>query len=70
MEGHGAKLFVLGLDCFDGTPILDIKPYRDDYRTDQYELADWYRELRKKTGKDLRARYAQALNIRFTFPSL
>jgi tRNA-Thr(GGU) m(6)t(6)A37 methyltransferase TsaA len=46
------KLFVLGLDCFNGTPILDIKPYRDDYRTDQYELADWYRELRAKTGKD------------------
>lgn len=46
------KLSVLGLDCFNGTPILDIKPYRDDYRTDQYELADWYRELRAKTGKD------------------
>jgi tRNA-Thr(GGU) m(6)t(6)A37 methyltransferase TsaA len=46
------KLSVLGLDCFNGTPILDIKPYRDDYRTDQYELADWYRELRAKIGKD------------------
>jgi tRNA-Thr(GGU) m(6)t(6)A37 methyltransferase TsaA len=52
LRREGGRLFVLGLDCFDGTPVLDIKPYRDDYRTDQYELADWYRELRDKIGKD------------------
>ena len=46
-------LFVLGLDCFNETPVLDIKPYRQDYRTDQYELAGWYRELRDKTGEDV-----------------
>jgi tRNA-Thr(GGU) m(6)t(6)A37 methyltransferase TsaA len=23
----GARLFVVGLDCLDGTPLLDIKPY-------------------------------------------
>ncbi len=47
------KLFVLGLDLFDGTPILDIKPYRDDYRTEQYELAEWYRDLRDRVGQDI-----------------
>jgi len=52
LRREGGRLFVLGLDCFDGAPILDIKPYRDDYRIDQYELADWYRELRNKIGKD------------------
>jgi tRNA (Thr-GGU) A37 N-methylase len=46
-------LFVLGLDCFNETPVLDIKPYRQDYRTDQYELAGWYRELRDKAGEDI-----------------
>jgi len=50
---EGRKLVVLGLDCFDGTPVLDIKPYRDDHRVDQYELAEWYRTLRGKAGGDI-----------------
>jgi tRNA-Thr(GGU) m(6)t(6)A37 methyltransferase TsaA len=48
-----SELFVSGLDLFDGTPILDIKPYRGDYRADQYELAEWYRTLRNKAGEDV-----------------
>jgi tRNA-Thr(GGU) m(6)t(6)A37 methyltransferase TsaA len=52
LRKEGGKLFVLGLDLFDGTPILDIKPYRADYATDRYELARWYRELREKAGDD------------------
>ena len=47
------KLRVRGLDCFDGTLVLDIKPYRADYRTEKYELADWYRELRQHVGEDV-----------------
>ena len=39
------KLVVRGLDCFNGTPILDIKPYKDDYRADEYEIAAWYHRL-------------------------
>jgi len=53
LRSEGRNLVVLGLDCFDGTPILDIKPYREDYRTDQYELAEWYRRLRAKAGRDI-----------------
>jgi tRNA-Thr(GGU) m(6)t(6)A37 methyltransferase TsaA len=52
LRRQGGKLVVLGLDCFDGTPVLDIKPYRDDYRVDQYELAEWYGKLREKAGGD------------------
>lgn len=52
LRKEGGKLFVLGLDLFDGTPILDIKPYRGDYATDRYELAGWYRELLEKAGED------------------
>jgi tRNA-Thr(GGU) m(6)t(6)A37 methyltransferase TsaA len=52
LRKEGGKLFVLGLDVFDGTPILDIKPYRGDYATDRYELAAWYRELLEKAGED------------------
>ena len=47
------KLKVRGLDCFDGTPVLDIKPYRADYRAENYELADWYRALRLRAGEDV-----------------
>lgn len=39
LRRQGRKLIVLGLDCFDGTPVLDIKAYRDDYGADQYWLA-------------------------------
>src|SRR3989304_9725624 len=53
LRRQGAKMIVLGLDCFDATPVLDIKPYRDDYRVDQYELAEWYRTLRDKAGGDI-----------------
>jgi tRNA-Thr(GGU) m(6)t(6)A37 methyltransferase TsaA len=49
----GGKLRVRGLDCFDGTPVLDIKPYRGDYRVNQYELAGWYSALRLKAGEDV-----------------
>jgi tRNA-Thr(GGU) m(6)t(6)A37 methyltransferase TsaA len=50
---EGNRLLVRGLDCFDGTPVLDIKPYRDDYRADQYKLAEWYRKIRERAGGDI-----------------
>lgn len=53
LHRRGRELTVSGLDCFDGTPVLDIKPYRDDHRADQYKLAEWYRDLREKVGRDI-----------------
>jgi tRNA-Thr(GGU) m(6)t(6)A37 methyltransferase TsaA len=50
---EGGKLVVRGLDFFDGTPVLDIKPYRGDYRAESYDLADWYSKLRSKAGEDI-----------------
>jgi tRNA (Thr-GGU) A37 N-methylase len=32
----GRFLTVKGLEYFDGTPVLDIKPYRDEYRAGTY----------------------------------
>ena len=49
----GRELFVSGPDLFDRTPVLDIKPYRDDYRADEYELAEWYRNLRDRVGEEI-----------------
>ena len=47
------NLIVSGLDLFNGTPVLDIKPYRDDYRANNYELAEWYRTICLKAGEDV-----------------
>jgi tRNA-Thr(GGU) m(6)t(6)A37 methyltransferase TsaA len=48
---EGRKLVVSGLDLFDGTPVLDIKPYREDYRTEYYDVAEWHRRIVERTGK-------------------
>jgi len=50
VKREGNRIFVRGLDFFDGTPILDIKGYRPQYRTDDYRLPDWYRSLAEETG--------------------
>jgi tRNA-Thr(GGU) m(6)t(6)A37 methyltransferase TsaA len=50
---EGGNLTVRGLDCFDGTLVLDIKPYTAQHRADQYKLADWYEDLRAKVGDDV-----------------
>jgi tRNA-Thr(GGU) m(6)t(6)A37 methyltransferase TsaA len=46
----GRRLLVKGLDYFDGTPILDIKGYRPDYRTTEYTLPGWYQRLMDEAG--------------------
>ena len=46
-------VIVSGLDMFDGTPVLDIKPYRADYRIDDFTLPEWYQKLRSKVGEDI-----------------
>lgn len=43
-------LEVAGLDLFNGTPILDIKPYQPAYRVDSYRLPTWHVELTQKAG--------------------
>ena len=46
------RLFARGLDLFDGPPVLDIKPYRNDYRAEKHGLAEWYRKIREKVRED------------------
>ena len=50
VKRHGRKLFVSGADLFDGTPVIDIKPYQPDYRTEEYTLPQWYINLMNKAG--------------------
>lgn len=41
----GSILRVGGLDAFDSTPVLDIKPYTPDRRKTQLELPNWFNLL-------------------------
>jgi tRNA-Thr(GGU) m(6)t(6)A37 methyltransferase TsaA len=50
---EGTRLFVQGLDCFDGTPVLDVKPYRGNYRAEDYDVPEWYRKILDKVGADV-----------------
>jgi tRNA-Thr(GGU) m(6)t(6)A37 methyltransferase TsaA len=47
---EGRKLLVRDLDYFDGTPVLDIKPYQAGYRAEEYRLPRWATELALKAG--------------------
>lgn len=44
------KLVVSDLEYFDGTPVLDIKPYQSGYRTEDYTIPSWNTNLVKKAG--------------------
>ena len=50
IKREGNRIFVQGLDFFDGTPVLDIKGYRPQYRTDNYALPEWFRKLADEQG--------------------
>jgi len=47
---NGGRLKVRGLDCFDGTPILDIKGYQSDYRPAEFSVPEWYTGLMDESG--------------------
>jgi tRNA-Thr(GGU) m(6)t(6)A37 methyltransferase TsaA len=42
---QGNVLTVGGLDAFNNTPVLDIKPYTPERCISQFQLPDWYRLL-------------------------
>ena len=39
-----------GLDCFDGTPVLDVKAYQPGYRPEAFDLPEWYHRLVARRG--------------------
>ncbi|HWQ16963.1 MAG TPA: tRNA (N6-threonylcarbamoyladenosine(37)-N6)-methyltransferase TrmO [Sulfolobales archaeon] len=48
LRREGRILYVDNLDLFDGTPILDIKPYTFSRRVDKIEVPSWYLSLINK----------------------
>lgn len=50
LKRRGRRLFVAGIDLFDGTPVVDIKPYQPDYQVNKYAMPDWYLKLMDRKG--------------------
>ncbi|MBI2237025.1 MAG: tRNA (N6-threonylcarbamoyladenosine(37)-N6)-methyltransferase TrmO [Actinobacteria bacterium] len=47
---EGRVLRVRGLDAFDGTPVLDLKPYGPDRVIPDVRVPGWHEELTRKAG--------------------
>jgi len=43
-------LSVIGIDLFDGTPVIDIKAYQPDYEAKQYSMPEWYHKIMNRNG--------------------
>jgi tRNA-Thr(GGU) m(6)t(6)A37 methyltransferase TsaA len=54
LKVEGNVTTVQGLDAFDGTPVLDIKPFDSWDTTEDFKVPAWWMKLRKerKTKKD------------------
>lgn len=50
LKRDARKLFVSGIDLFDGTPVIDVKPYQPDYKANNYSVPKWYLHLMNRTG--------------------
>ena len=42
MKIKGCRLYVQGVDCLDGTPVIDIKTYNPDIDVFPRTVAGWY----------------------------
>lgn len=52
LEGiDGDVLHVSGLDLYNGTPILDLRPYTPSYSIKSYALPSWYAALLERLRK-------------------
>jgi len=44
-EIKGKAIYVSGLDVYDGTPVLDIKPYTPFRRIEVVEVPEWFSKI-------------------------
>jgi formylmethanofuran dehydrogenase subunit E len=47
----GYRLYVRGVDCLDGTPVIDIKPYNPDIDAFPPAVAGWYQKAKRRAKK-------------------
>ena len=50
LKRQAGRLFVSGIDLFDGTPVIDIKAYQTDYEAKKYSMPEWYFKIMNKNG--------------------
>ena len=50
VKRQGRKLFVAGIDVFDGTLVVGIKPYQPEYQLDEYAMPAWYLKIMDRHG--------------------
>jgi len=48
---EGNVVTVQGLDAFDGTPVLDIKPFDSWDTTEDFKVPEWWMKLEKERTK-------------------
>jgi formylmethanofuran dehydrogenase subunit E len=51
MKIKGRRLYVRGVDCLDGTPVIDIKPYSPDIDAFPRAVAGWYEKVKRRKKK-------------------
>jgi len=51
LSRRGRTLTVRGLDAYDGTPVLDIKPYDEEDSTPRPRVPRWWRELKRESKR-------------------
>lgn len=51
LSRRGRTLTVRGLDAYDGTPVLDIKPYDEEDSTRRPRVPRWWRELKRESKR-------------------
>ena len=52
LKTEGNVLTVQGLDAYDGTPVLDIKPFDSWDTTEDFKVPDWWKKLDKERKKE------------------
>jgi tRNA-Thr(GGU) m(6)t(6)A37 methyltransferase TsaA len=48
LKVEGNVITVQGLDAFDGTPVLDIKPFDSWDTTENFRVPEWWKKLEKE----------------------
>ena len=51
LKVEGNVVTVQGLDAFDGTPVLDIKPFDIWDTTEDFKVPEWWKKLEKERVK-------------------
>ncbi|MFA5364099.1 MAG: tRNA (N6-threonylcarbamoyladenosine(37)-N6)-methyltransferase TrmO [Candidatus Bathyarchaeia archaeon] len=52
LKKQGTTLTVQGLDAFDGTPVLDIKPFDTADSLEDFKVADWWIKIKQEQTKN------------------